>query len=151
MEKFENFEQPPKKYYESELGKFEVDEPSVLTEGDINAGDRAIITTRSGNRYMVRRSESRGGAIMIYNERTGFSDGYPIVPEGKDIATVGENLNVFLALDEKNKKGTRWQSTEVQKIEIRRGLDTAVKEAASGAQFGRDFMDHVHGRKDIDE
>ena len=70
---------------------FEVDDVNILNQLDIQRGDRVLITTNSGNRYMIRRSESRDGALMISNEKeSNFNVFYPLYNQGEAIAEIGK-------------------------------------------------------------
>jgi hypothetical protein len=52
---------------------------TILNPDLIEQGDRVIISTKTGNRYMVRRSRSHGGALMISSEKeSGFEKFYTI-------------------------------------------------------------------------
>jgi len=90
--------------------QFKVERPQSLSAGDIQPGDRVIITTGSGNRYMLRQSKSAGG-IKLYNEKAdGFKVGYPLHDSGQ-IAKVGEELAATIITAPG--KGRKVQSTVV--------------------------------------
>jgi len=57
--------------YSSRLGDFETRKLSVLKSADIKEGDRVIVTTIDGNRYMFRRSKSAQGHTKVYKEKAG--------------------------------------------------------------------------------
>jgi hypothetical protein len=126
---------PEKKYYEHErLGRFEIEEVRVLKPSDIGNIDRAFIQTESGNRYMIRHSESRGGSLVIYNERESAfksAGAHPFLIRQNTIAEVGLPLNILVE-DEKEVSKTEWRSTPITRIEIRRGVETAIRDAAKG-------------------
>jgi hypothetical protein len=153
MEKF-----PSKKStYESPLGSFEVDEFTALQPGDIGPGDRAFVHTKSGNRYMLRHSKSRGGELVIYNEREGFdaehARPFRIRQGSNAIATVGAPLNYFAIMNEKEQTGGEVASTEVTRIEVRRGLDEAANAADKGSEglgsIADALKEAVRGRRRI--
>ena len=126
----------PKAFYESPLGKFEVVELRSISRSDVASGDRAFIHTESGNRYMLRPSKSRGGELIIYNEREGgfgADNGHPFATPTGTIATVGETFEYFKITDEANKMGFKANSSKVTRIEVRRGLEAAVAKAAAEA------------------
>jgi hypothetical protein len=112
-------------------------EINTLTSSDIRSEDRAFIYTESGNRYMLRHSKSRGGALTIYNEREGgFSaeSGHLfMIRKGNiAIAEVGKSLNYFAMSNEhKDNTGEEVLSTRVTRIELRRGLEARVARRAA--------------------
>ncbi len=111
---------------------FEVVDLHILTPKDIARGDRVLIGTESGNRYMVRRSESRNGVLMIYNEKTGnFEKGNPLHLKTKEdiIAEIGKEMKFIAVTDERRNLGSDFTSTKVNAIEIRKGLDAAIQSA----------------------
>ena len=122
-----------KKHYEFQGKQFEVDEPAELTADDIQIGDRVFVTTESGNRYMLRRSKSRNGALMVYNQRDQFSSGHPLHVQAKTLATIGMPFDHFFITDTEKNLGTKQSTTPVTRIEIRRGFDD-VAESAQGAE-----------------
>lgn len=97
-----------------------------LSPDQIASDDRVFISTQSGNRYMVRRSKSRNGALMIYNKKEGFKIGYPIHDQHAHIADVSKGLNIWIVTDEAQKLGKQIMSTDVTYIEIRKGVDTIL-------------------------
>lgn len=151
MEKFK----PQKSTYESSLGSFETDEVRQLQASDIGTDDRAFVSTMSGNRYMLRHSQSRGEALVIYSERDGFDEAHarPFrVRQGTDaIATVGAPLNYFAITDEEKQTGNEVTSTEVTRIEIRRGIEAAIRKAGEGRGGFGGIADalkaQTHGRR----
>jgi hypothetical protein len=124
-----------KKHYDHETpGKFEIEEVQVLKPSDIGDMDRAFIQTECGNRYMIRHSESRGGSLVIYNEReSAFKPGgaHPFFVRQNTIAEVGLQLNI-LAEDENESSRNEWRSTPIARIEIRRGVEAAIRAAVKG-------------------
>jgi hypothetical protein len=134
-----NTPQSNKETYDSPLGKFEVEVVPELRSEDIGNDDRAFIETESGNRYMVRHSKSRGESLVIYNEREGGFDAsgaHPFMLRNEagvrgPIARIGQPLNVFAITEEKTGKGNEWKSTNVNRIEIRRGIEAAIRETVS--------------------
>lgn len=128
-----------KETYDSPLGKFEVDVVPEIRSEDIGADDRAFILTQSGNRYMIRHSKGRSEALVIYDERKeGFdaNAAHPFMVRKENgqkgpIARVGIPLNVFAITDEKTEKGTEWNSTPVTRIEIRRGIEAAIRKVTA--------------------
>lgn len=129
--------------------QFEVERPSSLSVADINPGDRVLITTESGNRYMLRRSKSAGGAIKIYNEKAdGFKLGYQLESQG-NIANVGNKFNFMVRLSQD--KGREYGATSVTAIEIRRGIDDAIEKYArenenKGGGFGQMLAEGLKNR-----
>jgi hypothetical protein len=126
-------------YYKHEpLGKFETEEVRELRPADVGNMDRAFIYTKSGNRYMIRHSESRGGNLVIYNERdSAFASAgaHPFFIRGNMIAEVGFPLSV-LAEVEKGSSRNEWKSTQITRIEIRRGVEAAIRNAVKGQTTG---------------
>lgn len=112
--------------------EFKVEKPDQLNPDNINPEDRVFITTKSGNRYMIRRSKSRGGALMVYNEKAdGFKAGYPIALDKGSTVEVGQDFNFIAVNDEKKGLGQKYHATEIMEIEIRRGLDKFIEEESS--------------------
>jgi hypothetical protein len=106
------------------LGKqYEVVDINILNPDLIEQNDRAFITTKSGNRYMVRRSKSRGGALTVYNEREGFSVGLPLHNQNETITRITEPMKLWVVTDEEKQLGKEIKSTEITAIEIRKGVD----------------------------
>lgn len=133
-------EAPHRQVYEKEgLGRFEVDDLNAIDASDVKPGDRAIISTQSGNRYMLRHSDSREGQLVIYSERDGFDAAHAhpfMIRRRSSIAEIGKPMNIFAITDEQTNAGTEWTSTPVTRIEVRRGLDAAIKEAERQNQSG---------------
>jgi hypothetical protein len=140
MEKILNNSNGPERgTYSSPLGDFETIKPAVLNPDDVEEGDRVIVTTASGNRYMFRKSKSAGGRIKVSNEKMGHFEsgtGFLFRLKENNIATKVEAM--LIGIEEGDKiKG--WNTTEVTEIEIRKGVDNAVKEyyeRNSGKSFG---------------
>lgn len=141
IDKFEKGSGSPKarrESYDSRLGRFEVDVVSELRSENVGTADRAFIMTESGNRYMVRHSKGRGEELVIYNERKGgfvAEAAHPFMVRNEGgkkgpIARIGQPLNVLTSNGE-------WRSTKVVKIEIRRGVEAAVRKAVV-EQRGKD-------------
>src|SRR3989338_1327504 len=121
---FENQNKQPQNRTMDVLGqKYEVVDISILNPNLIDQGDRVLISTKSGNRYMVRRSRSHGGALMIYNERENFSNGYLLHDQNKTIAKITEPMKLLMITDETKQLGREIESTEITAIEIRKGVD----------------------------
>jgi hypothetical protein len=139
-----NASKASKEVYESQLGNFEVDVVPELRSQDIGNDDRALIMTESGNRYMIRHSKGRGESLVIYNERDeGFNakNAHPFLIRNEagnrgPIARVGRSLNVFVIMDEKANTGSEWNSTLVSRIEIRRGIEAAIRKEVSRQNSG---------------
>ena len=124
--------------------EFPVERPRILTVSDIRPGDRVFISTESGNRYMLRRSKSAGGAIKIYNERTGgFKHGDELSATG-EIAKVGAGFNFITQISPG--KETEYNATMVTAIEIRRGFDAAI-ENMSQEHFSEKVIEKAKGKK----
>ncbi len=112
--------------------EFKVEKPDQLNPDNINPEDRVFITTKSGNRYMIRRSKSRGGTLMVYNEKAdGFKVGYPIALDKGSTVEIGQDFNFIAVNDEKKGLGQKYHATEIMEIEIRRGLDKFIEEEFS--------------------
>jgi|SRR3989344_2242780 len=130
-----------KKFYENEhLGKFEVVELQALNPADIHDEDRAFIHTASGNRYMLRHSRGRNNKLVIYNEQKGgfkAEDAHSFYTR-KDsaIAEVGKPFNVLAITDEQKNTTSEWTSTAVTRIEVRRGIEAAIRNAVSRQTSG---------------
>ncbi len=155
-------ERPPRprensSFYESPLGRFEVLEPSVLRAIDIGNADRAFIHTLSGNRYMIRHSKTRGGALIIYNERDGGfgpENGHPFRVASEEIGVVGQPLKYWKISDESGPqpRGVMYNSTVINRIEIRKGFEAAVEAAAARQEnedtirVSRPMIDEIYGR-----
>ncbi|HEY4483660.1 MAG TPA: hypothetical protein VI752_00590 [Candidatus Paceibacterota bacterium] len=133
MEKIpSNTSENEKNVYSSKIGDFETLKLEELKGEDVKEGDRVMITTSSGNRYMLRRSESSDGKVRIYNEAAGDLEsgrhGYVLrIPPESDglIAKVGNKLHIGIEVGDNVQP---WVSTKVSDIEIRVGLDAAIKE-----------------------
>lgn len=150
---------PQKRYEHPQLGSFEVVELNAIKGSDVESGDRGFIHTESGNRYMLRHSKSRGGALIIYSERDGgFEDGtghpFGIRKEATAIATVGRPLEYFEITDETSGRGSVVTSTNVTRIEVRKGFEAAIEKAvheqAQGPQPinpGQMLREAVRGRR----
>ncbi len=123
-----------KKYNEFGGKQFEIENPSSISVADIKPGDRAFISTKSGNRYMLRRSKSAGGEIKIYNEKAdNFKMGYVLASQG-EIAKAGDPFDFIVRISKD--KGQKHNSTEVVGIEIRRGIDDAIENSSSERKTG---------------
>ena len=140
MSSFENYN--PGEVYKMGDKEFQVDKPEILNFSDIEDGDRVFIKTQSGNRYMIRHSKSRSGALMVYNEKTsGFKIGKPLYIKENIIAEVGKDFD-FITIDEKNKNmGNKSHATEVVEIEIRRGFDDFIEGRTGEKEDYEDFRD----------
>lgn len=137
-----------------ELGghKFRIDEPKILLTADIERGDRVIVTTASGNRYMLRRSERRNGALMISNERESkFENFYPVYDPGQAFAEIGKPMEFMAVIDEEKMIGQSQTSQSVTAIEIRRGLDKAihssVESVGGGEGIAETLRNVMNGRR----
>lgn len=140
-------EEKPKRTYEYRGQQFEVEDVNVLYGKDIQPGDRVLISTESGNRYMIRFSKS-ADALKIYNEReSGFKTGEILYDNGGPIAEIDKGLNFIVRIS--NDRGQKYRATKVTAIEIRRGIDKAIEEAPDEIGFGgiaRMLKDHAKGR-----
>lgn len=127
--------------------QFEVERPSSLSVTDVRPGDRVLITTDSGNRYMLRRSKSAGGAIKIYNEKAdGFKQGYELHSQ-EEIAKVGKSFDCIVRISQD--KGQKYHATSVTGIEISRGIDKAIENDAKenkGIGLGKMLAGGLKGR-----
>ncbi|MFH1893787.1 MAG: hypothetical protein ABIK83_14030 [Candidatus Zixiibacteriota bacterium] len=128
-----------------------VEQPDDLKGSDINPNDRVFIRTKSGNRYMLRRSKSAGNAIKIYNERAdGFKQGYILYDDGSALARVGKEFEFTVYIAEA--KGQSYVSTTVKDIEIRRDIDEACNNSDEiqgwGAYIASKIKKHVSGRRE---
>jgi hypothetical protein len=133
IERFDASKSPEKKFYNhNQLGRFEVVERPALRGADVGLDDRAFLHTESGNRYMVRHSKSRGESLVIYNEREGgfkTEGAHTFFVRGQSpIAEIGKPINVLVETAGPNME---WRSTPVTRIEIRRGVERAVRDAVS--------------------
>ena len=130
---------PRKESYDSPIGKFEVDIVPELHSANIGLGDRAFVTTESGNRYMIRHSKGRREALVIYDEKKeGFAAeaAHPFMTRKEEggkgpVARVGRPLNLFAITEEQTGKGVEWRSTKVTRIEIRRALEAAIRKVSA--------------------
>lgn len=114
-----------------------------LKVNDIHSGDHAMISTVSGNRYMLRHSQSRG-KLLIYNHREGrFSaeSGHPfMIRRGTSvIAELGKSLDYFAIINEMDGTGNAYSSTPVRRIEVRCGLEVAIAHHITQDKTGLDF------------
>ena len=142
MSHFEDFNE--KEIFKMGDKEFVVDRPQILNSDDIENGDRVFVRTQSGNRYMLRHSKSRGGSLMIYNEKAdGFKAGYPLHQKGNSIAEVGNEFDFIIVTDEEKNIGTKRHATEVVEIEIRRGFDEFIQNTNRGEEIS--FRDLTKG------
>ncbi len=131
--------------------EFEVLDVNILRPSDIVAGDRTMITTGSGNRYMIRWSKS-GGGPKIYNERTEFKEGFPLYnkyTDGSPIAEVGKPFEFYIITDTAANIGQKMEATPVSAIEIRKGIDDAIESGHQKISFGgiaQALIDETNGR-----
>lgn len=138
-----------KEYLEVGGEKFEVIRPEILNISDIVAGDRTLISTKSGNRYMIRWSKSLN-APKIYNKREGINKEYVMSNTYLTNTTVAEKGKPFSFTTVLNEKMTQeHQATEVTDIEIRKGLDKAIQSGTVQPK-GKGLLDmlkeHVNGK-----
>ncbi|MBI5150951.1 MAG: hypothetical protein HZA34_00035 [Candidatus Pacebacteria bacterium] len=135
-----SFEQPTvgtghkKSTREFDGNVFEVLEPSILVPKDIEKGDRVTIETSSGNKYILRQSESRPGFLKIYNtqdrEQGSLGLGHFLYNHGEDIAKVGERFTFKFYTDPEKGEGREQRATTVVSIRITKGLDSAISDAS---------------------
>lgn len=117
--------------YRSPVGDFETLKPNELKVEDIKSGDRVIVSTASGNRYMFRRSVSAGGRVKVYNEKEGdfkTGDGHLCMIRDESngiVAKIGESLSLGVEVGDKIEP---WKSTPVTEIEVRIGIDNVIKD-----------------------
>ena len=135
-----------KRYIEFRGEKFEIEDVDILSAQDIQKGDRVFISTKSGNRYMIRMSAVHEGMLKIYNEKEGdgFKTGYELHYDQGPIAEVGKGFSFVMRISED--KGQKYDATEVTGIEIRRGLDAAIQKASqevSGGDIARALIDSL--------
>jgi hypothetical protein len=102
---------------------------------------------------MLRHSQSRSGQLVIYNEREGgfiAESGHPfLIKRGSaTIAEVGQPLEYFVITDEKKRTGTPVSSTRIKRIEIRRGLETAIRLSAPEQESDVGFQNIAEALKD---
>jgi hypothetical protein len=148
MEKFLPFRKQTLTH-ESKIGTFEVLLPDKISKSDIGDDDRVFIVTQSGNRYMFRHSQSRGGELVMYNERKGgfeSENAHPfMIPDiQKDvIATKGSPFIYFDFTDEEQGTGEWVQSSTVTKIELRKGHEAGVR---TFDQASKETKDYLHNR-----
>jgi hypothetical protein len=137
----------PKRSVEFQGQQFEVLDLNRVNADQVEVGDRAFISTQSGNRYMLRRSKSGGDRLYGYTERDQFSNGGPLSTRTlqSDLAEIGKALH--WEIDQLNRV---WDSTPVTAIELRKGIDTAVESSKNTPQaksLGQMLIDRVHGRR----
>ncbi len=145
-----NKNRPSTKSIEFDGKNFEVQEPDILNPGDIVQGDRVLVTTQSGNRYMFRRSRSREGVLVVANEKEdGFQKFYRIYDQNQILAQKGKGIELPVYTDEANGLGRKFGSTPVTLIEIRKGIDDAINNAPEGTG-AKNLLDelkkHAKGR-----
>ena len=139
--------QHPKRTLEYGGKSYEVFDLDRINESHIEPGDRALITTASGNRYMLRRSRSNDNRLFAYRERDGFSNGGVMNAETlkSDIATIGMGLRLGV------ENPTRiWESTPVTAIELRKGIDSAIEDKNDAPQAGSlaaALIERIHGKR----
>lgn len=127
---------------------YEVLDLQVVSAQQIQPGDRAFITTKSGNRYLLRRSRSHGDRLFAYRESDGNSAGGELDDKmlTGPLASIGQSLR--LGIKEPN---AIWESTPVASIEIRKGIDTAIEESQVVNEtldsLGASLIDRVNGRR----
>lgn len=152
MNKYEGLNQSenPKRSMEFNGEQFEVEDVNILMAKDIKSGDRIMIKTQDGNRYMIRWSKS-ANAPKIYNEKAdGFKTGYELgftYGEGDAVAEVGKVFKFAIVANKEKTRGKPFTVTEVVAIEIRRGIDDAIEKAASGTSMAGMLIDQVAGKK----
>lgn len=126
-----------------EIKGVEIEHVKLLRGSDVTRDDRVLITTESGNRYMIRYSESKPGKLKIHNEKNGFKDGQFLAddkarPLSLDavIAEVGKPIlyNTYHDSDKSFHPGGA--SSRVTEIEIRRGLEKLIREGAPEVTMG---------------
>jgi hypothetical protein len=139
------------KSHESPHDSFEVVELPSLSPADVGNDDRAFIYTESGNRYMVRHSKSRGGALVIYNEREGgffAENAHPFRARSNTLASVGQSFEYFAITDEASQEGNMATSTKITRIEVRRGLDKAAENGTiTGESIADMLIDTAKGKR----
>jgi hypothetical protein len=144
-------EQQQKKTKEFNGRSFEIDEVNILNPLDIQRGDQVIIVTESEGRFMVRRSESREGALMISTEMDdGFNKFYSLFYPGATIAEIGKVMSCKAIDEAKHSIGDIVSSSAIRSIEIRRGLDKAINEApenTSGSGLAQMLKDQIRGKR----
>ncbi len=132
---------------------FEIDKVATLEVSNIQRGDRVLVVTESGNRYMLRRSESRNGALMISNEREShFNTFYPLYQPREVFAEVGKVMEFMAVTNEQKSLGSTFTSSKIIDIEIRRGLDKATNntpQTISVKGIADMLRDQVRGRREI--
>lgn len=104
---------------------------------------------------MIRRSKSKGGLALIYNEsKGGFTaeNGRLFRVRTETVAEVGKPLE-YLEVDENDADdGTVATSTDVVRIEIRKGADDAAEAGGTKSRTGfgeaiaQVLKDEAHGR-----
>ena len=113
---------------------------SRLVAGDLKVDDRAMVSTESGNRFLVRISQSKG-MLMIHSERADFKDEAPLYVKGPTelLAEIGKPFAfvrvVGVIVPGKQVMGEPYTSTPVTGIEIRRGIEAAVRTAEKNASL----------------
>ena len=149
----ESVPQPSNESMEFKGEHFEVDKVSTLEISNIQRGDRVFVITESGNRYMLRRSESRNGALMISNEHeSNFNTFYPLYQPREVFAEVGRVMEFMAVTDELKSLGNTFTSSKVVGIEIRRGLDKAANrssEVISGHGIADMLIKQAKGQRKI--
>lgn len=120
-----------------------IEHVTLLRGSDINRDDRVLITTKSGNRYMIRFSESKPGKLKIHNEKNGFKDGQFLAdkeakPLSLDtvIAEVGKSISYNTYNDTDKTFHPGGASSPVTEIEIRRGLEKMIREGGPEVTMG---------------
>lgn len=153
-EQYANWHPPKDGDKDESVGPEQRERVTTLKVGDVGMHDRVFIITESGSRYMIRRSKSRGGGLMIYKEESaGFQTGYPLRPskenqsKGQDfVAQVGESFNFAFVTNEKDNVGRQMKSTNVKEIELRKNADYYAEQ---GKVPGESFVGSVRrGRTD---
>jgi hypothetical protein len=146
-----------KRFMEFEGKQFEVVDIDALQAQDIKPGDRTIISTESGNRYMLRFSKS-AKAPKVYSERTKFEDGYELFNKYDDehptVAEIGKPFEFTMITDKKKNLGQPFTSTPVTAIEIRCGLDDAIENnprQVSGSDMASMITEQFKAKPRIDK
>jgi hypothetical protein len=152
MNKYENLgnsAESEKRFMDFQGEQFEVNDVDVLQAKDIKSGDRIMIKTQDGNRYMIRWSKS-ANAPKIYNEKAdGFKTGYELgftYSEGDAVAEVGKVFKFAVVANKEKTRGKPFAVAEVVAIEIRREIDDAIEKAASTSLAGM-LINQVSGKK----
>jgi hypothetical protein len=115
--------------YSTSSENAEIIEHESLCTDDIETGDKVLVTTASGNRYgFVRSTEGRLKVLIGSEGDLASNNSRFFALKSKNIATKGKPMLLGFQEDGDHKISSR-TSTDVVKIEIRKGIDSQKDKA----------------------